>query len=573
MVAATPRERLNRWRRAFGAIVSVAALATATLLAAFGAKDSWHAFGCDSVGAKLDDRVLTNGERFDVIVFGGTPSGAAAARAASERGASVLVLSANDDFGGAIANGLGATDIGAIEANLGLARTFLDDVRRYYGTSDFRTEPKVAECLFERWLDDPNITAVRGVRLEDVTVTGGAITSLMVDLEGKVLDVVASDFVDASYATDLAALAGTEFRLGMGDFYDYDEGALVTRSISPYFTVADAAAATSAITALPQVTGVDDLTDIPHLVTNGTPSFTFRLCVTRDESNRIPFRRSVNYDTYAPAWRLFMENFVGFDRHDTARALDNGTTLTQLWRMAQLPNDKVDLNAAPSSFTNFPMPAEYFENPSERPAILATYQDYFESFLWFVQNDPSVPEMERAALDGYGLCADEFVDNGGWPHDVYLREGRRIVGSATMTATDLTTERTKPDAIAIGSYAMDSKPTVFLWSHGTFARDRGDMIDVPLYDIPFGAMIPANGPRNLVVSVGISASPLAFSSVRMEPQFMQLGEAAGIAAAIASSADHAITPRLASEVLSGLAATGGFRGVAALCSLAASPRC
>jgi hypothetical protein len=213
-----------------------------------------------------------------------------------------------------------------------------------------------------------------------------------------------------------------------------------------------------------------------------------------------------------------------------------------------LPNNKFDLNAGPSSFTNFPIPSTYFTDPTSRASTLAEYRDYLESFLWFVQHDPSVPMMEHTALAGFGLCADEFTTTNNWPLAVYLREGRRLIGASTLTTTDLTADRRKSDAVAFGGYAMDSKPSIVAWSNGRLVRDRGEMVHVQDYAIPFGVMIPATGPSNLIVSVGISASPLAYSSVRMEPQYIELGQAAGVAASIAAERGAALDTRLAPAV-------------------------
>ncbi len=535
-------------------------------------RDAWREFGCDTVGASLDQRSARDGGEFDVVVYGGTPSGAAAARAAAELGANVLIVSDSDLFGGAIANGLGATDVGAVEASVGLAKTYLDDVREYYGTDDLRTEPKVAECIVERWLDNPNIATMRGATLDRARVTDGLITAITFRTSkagAARVTVRGADFIDASYAGDLMGASHVPTRLGMGDFYAYDEGDTATRTLSTYFSLsdpADVASADVAMSALPHVRRVATLDNVAELVTSGMPSFTYRLCITREKNNRLPFAQSPGYDDYAPAWRLFMRNFVGFTAQHEARVLDNGTVLTQLWRIARLPNGKFDLNAAPSSFTNFSIPRAYFDDARTRTEILATYRDYLQSFLWFVQHDPSVPEMERAALADFGLCADEFTTSDSWPANIYLREGRRLVGQRTLTANDILIPHITPDAVAVGSYAIDSKPTSFLWSNGTFARDRGEMIDVPIYEIPFTAMLPAHGPNNLIVSVGISASPLAFSSVRMEPQFLELGHAAGVAAALAAQSDHVLSGDLAPRVQRELARTGGFAGLASICA-------
>jgi hypothetical protein len=515
-------------------------------------RDSWAQFGCDTVAGSLDGRTLTDGQRFDVVVYGGTPSGVAAAHAAAARGRSVLIVSAESTFGGAIANGLGATDVGNPSADIGYARAYLDAVREYYGTNDFRTEPKVAECLFERWLDSPRITAVRNAALSNVIVSNGRITSVALRLGssgGNPIIATGSEFIDASYPGDLMAGAGVANRIGMADLYSYGEPEARDRTLSTVFTIDSTDAPSSAaIAALPQVNETANLDDTASVIERGMPSFTYRLCLTRNPTNVRQFVKGASVARYAPAWRLFMRHYVGFAQQTEAHVLANGTVVTQLWRIAKLPNDKVDLNAGPSSLTNFPIPASYFTDPSTRGSILADYRNYLESFLWFVQHDSSVPAMERTALSGFGLCADEFTATNNWPPAVYLREGRRLVGVTTLTTSDLTTHRTKSDAIAFGGYAMDSKPSIVAWSNGRLVRDRGVMVPVSRYAIPFSIMIPTHGPLNLLVSVGISASPLAYSSVRMEPQYIELGQAAGVAASLAIERGAPLDVRVAPAV-------------------------
>jgi hypothetical protein len=533
-------------------VVVAAALAAASLVVVAAPRDSWVQYGCDVVASSLDTRTLTDGQRFDVVIYGGTPSGVAAARAAAARGRSVLVVSAESTFGGAIANGLGATDVGNPSADIGYARAYLDSVRDFYGTNELRTEPKVAECLFERWLDSPRITAVRNAALSNVIISNDRITGVALRLAssgGNPIAATGSEFIDASYPGDLMAGAGVANRIGMGDLYSYGEPEARDRTLSTVLTIDSTDSPSSAaIAALPQVTQTANLDDIASVIERGMPSFTYRLCLTRNPSNVRPFVKGASVARYAPAWRLFMRHYEGFAQQTEAHVLANGTVVTQLWRIAKLPNDKVDLNAGPSSFTNFPMPSTYFTDPSTRGSILTDYRDYLESFLWFVQHDASVPAMERTALSGFGLCADEFTATNNWPPAVYLREGRRLVGVTTLTTFDLTTHRTKSDAIAFGGYAMDSKPSIVAWSNGRLVRDRGAMVPVSRYAVPLTAMIPASGPSNLLVSVGISASPLAYSSVRMEPQYIELGQAAGVAASLAIERGAPLDERIAPAV-------------------------
>jgi hypothetical protein len=535
------------------------------------AESSWDSFNCTALNQKVAQSSVANNSSYDVVIYGGSPAGVAAARSAAKLGKSVLLLSESGLFGGSISNGVSATDLGSLEANVGLAKTYLEDLKRFYHTTDYRTEPKVAECIFLNWLNSDKVTLGTYTNLESATVSSGKIsdvtfhTSQAPDQE---VTVQAKAFVDASYAGDLMFVSGVKTRLGMADYYSYGETLTKSRSYNLQFKLTDPAEIAQAeidFAKLPHVSIRENLRNYRADVKTGMPSFTYRLCVTDDVQNRLAFAKTSDYETYAPAWRTYMKNYVGFKIQKEVRTLSNGTKLTQLWRLAKLPNDKYDLNAYYSSFTNLTMSREYFTNLGSRQAILDEYSSYLQSFLYFVQNDPSVPVMERETLKNFGLCADEFTSTNGWPQQPYLREGRRLVGKTTITARDILINRIKNDSVAAGSYALDSKPTLFVFANGTYARDRGVMYRAPIYEIPFSSMIPKQGPKNLVVAVGISASPAAYASIRMEPQYIELGQAAGIAAGLVAKQDGSMSSSLVPAIRRELSAAKGFRGIDDIC--------
>lgn len=552
----------------YSALIATLALALASNNISAEAAPKWDEFSCDKRNTKIASSVVENNSAYDVVIYGGTPSGVAAATTAANQGKKVLILSESDLFGGAISNGLSATDIGSIYANVGLAKEFLNQVQNYYHSTDFRTEPKVAECIFRGWLYKKNITTGINTVLDSATIFNNKISDITFHTSSNSLKVTGKTFIDASYAGDLMFEAGVANRLGMADYYKYSESVTSYRKLNLQFRLKDSdsiSQAESDFDKLPQVTIADSMANYKELIASGMPSFTYRLCVTRSSNNLLPFEKTDEYETYAPAWRTWMKNYYGYKIQKQPVIKSNGTTLTQLWRLSKLPNEKYDLNAYFSSFTNLTMKKEYFEQPGNRSAILANYSNYLKSFLWFVQNDPSVPKLEKDALEGFGLCADEFKDTDGWPKLPYLREGRRLIGKTTITTRDVLINRIKPDGIAVGAYPLDSKPTLFVYSNGIYARDRGVMFRAPLYEIPLSAMLPKQGPSNLIVSVGISASPAAFASIRMEPQFMQLGQAAGLAASFAVDRTGAITTGLASPVREALIKANGFQGIRPIC--------
>jgi hypothetical protein len=178
-------------------------------------------------------------------------------------------------------------------------------------------------------------------------------------------------------------------------------------------------------------------------------------------------------------------------------------------------------------------------------------RDYIQTFFWFVQNDPTVPPAVREKFRPFGLCADEFAGNGGWPYQPYVREGRRIVGRDDLTVGDIYINRLKSDTVAVGSYHVDSKTSQWLFTSGALYRDVGVFSSAPVYEIPFAAMVPTFGSvTNLLAPVGLSASPTAYGSVRMEPQYMGLGQAAGLATALASREALSVAALPASRVQS-----------------------
>jgi hypothetical protein len=150
-----------------------------------------------------------------------------------------------------------------------------------------------------------------------------------------------------------------------------------------------------------------------------------------------------------------------------------------------------------------------------------------------MQSDPSVDEVEKKALAGFGMCADEFTDNSNVPYEPYIREGRRVVGKNVMLVTDQKSNITKQDSIGIGMYHIDNKLSISIHHKNRFYRDYTSFDKSKVYEIPYSITVPKTGPKNLLVAVGVSTSPLAYGSIRMEPHYMVIGQATGVAAALA----------------------------------------
>jgi hypothetical protein len=253
------------------------------------------------------------------------------------------------------------------------------------------------------------------------------------------------------------------------------------------------------------------------------------MCLTNHPDNRIEFPKPANYDPkqyellvriYAAGWR---ETFDKFD---------------------PIPNRKTDTNNhGPFSTDNIGMNYDYPDASYERRReILAEHRDYQQGWLYFIANDPRVPKDVQQAMREWGLAKDEFIDNGGWPHQIYVREARRMIGSFVMTENQLRKKRPTPDSVGMGSYAIDSHNVQRYITPEGHVQNEGDIYGrIDPYAIAYGSLVPRrNECGNLLVPVCVSASHIAFGSIRMEPVFMILGQSAATAAALAIDEKQAV---------------------------------
>ena len=501
---------------------------------------------------------------YDIIVFGGTPSGVAAAIAANQTTSRVLLISDRVTVGGAISNGLGAVDIGARFAVTGTAREFFTKVQSHYGDHTmWRTEPHVAEAIFRNMLTRTNITVSTSRLLLNTTVVKDRITCLTLDGGTQVC---AKQFIDASYTGDLIAQSQATNVLGHTDLYAYQEPEATRRHFARMgsFRDLDPNQVESAMRAIPYIDSSATMPDLKGMVLEASPSWTYRLCLTRGKKR--PFTPGANYNQYVHAWRILIKAQYpkGTCRH-WCRVKTNGTIQTKLWQLVRLPNGKYDLNAGSAQLSNFPIGRDYFLKPQTRQSTEKRLKDYLNSFLYFAQNDAAVPEFERQAMTGMGLCADEFTDNSNWPYAPYIRGGVRLVGRSILTTTNIMQRRTSANAVAIGSYLLDTKSSHIVYWKGSVYRDVGLFLKAPVYEIPYETLVPKNGPNNLLSSVNISASATAFGSVRVEAQFMELGQAAGSAAAIAIQNQLMVADIDVSDLRTQLGNDGLVTSVVSLC--------
>lgn len=482
----------------------------------------------------------------DLVVYGCTPAGLTAAITAKSRGRSVTLLCRDRHVGGMTTNGLGWADTGNHAAIGGMARRFYQEVKAHYAavgfegvaTSQSKTEgeedamwvfePHVAEAIYLRWLQDAGIEPVFDARLR---LDPGAIGKRDATIAAiEMLDgtrYTGRMFVDATYEGDLMAMAGVTFTTGREANAVYGErynGVQTANSkhhnfeldIDPYVKPGD------------RSSGLVPLIEAGPPPPDGTgdqriQAYNFRLCMTQDPAIRAPLPKPADYDPWT--YELL------------GRYLDAGWR-HQFRKFDPIPNRKTDVNNYGAISTDFiggnsDYPTAGYER---RRQIFAAHRNYQAGLLWFLQNDPRVPADVRESMADWGLCKDEFVDNDHWPREMYVREARRMVSDFVMTERHLDGRLPTPRSIGLGSYTMDSHNVQRYVNAAGFARNEGD-VQIYLdrtYEIGYGAVVPrAAEATNLFAPVALSASHIAYGSIRMEPVFMILGQSVGEAAVLA----------------------------------------
>ena len=484
-------------------------------------------------------------QNFDVVILGATPGGIAAAIAAARLGRTVALIEYGNHVGGMAASGLGKSDIENRAMIGGLFKEFTQHVLRHYVESygadsenvrlcrdGYYYEPSVAESIFERMLGErAEVSLFKGWRLESARVENEVLVAIEVveRKRGERRAFSARAFVDATYEGDLYAAAAAEFRLGREGRDEYGE----THAGVVYFDYQNCEF-------LPGTTGRGD---------DRLPAYTYRLCLTTDPANSFcPTEPPLDYDR---------RNYLGYfddlaaGRLSGPQVLKPGRgynpahfdTLVRALSVTDIPNGKTDVNINPRPL-GFPFPEEnrgYIGGgDAARQRICQRHRNLTEGLLWFLQNDEQIPAQHREIANGYHLPLDEFVDNGHFPFQLYVREGRRLVGGYTLTegyitGADHDGDARQPDSIAVGEFPIDSFPCRKRQPGDSIVLEGYlgmlDSITRP-YEIPYRIMLPQriNG---LIVPVAASTTHVAYSSIRMEPTWMALGQAAGVAAHLA----------------------------------------
>lgn len=480
--------------------------------------------------------------KFDVVVYGGTAGGVVAAVSAARQGLKVALLEPGKHLGGMVSGGLSWTDFGRKEVIGGYALEFYWRAGRHYKVSQYGQdiawmhEPHVAKDIFRQMLRDAHVAVFLDHRLREksgVQKNGLTIIGIATD-NGASFD--ADVFIDSSYEGDLMSEAGISFTWGRESAKQYGESLGGVRDETPkhQFTVNLAPRGPDG-KLLPEISAQPP--GKPGAADRKVQSYNFRMCFSDDPANQVRFAKPAGYtpQRYALLARLLK-----------ARAAAEGAApkLATLLKIDRIENHKADVNNNGAFSTDYLGGSWEYPNASyrKRAEIWQAHKDYVAGLLYFLANDPQVPAATQAELNVWGLCKDEFADTENWPYQLYIREARRMVGDFVMTQKDLQTELTKPDPIGMGSYNSDSHNIERIVTPEGFVRNEGDMqVAVKPYQIPYRIMLPKRSEaRNLLVPVAFSASHVAYSSVRMEPQYMILGHAAGEAAKMAIESGKAV---------------------------------
>ena len=502
----------------------------------------------------LTTRTLTD-EVHDMVIYGGTSAGIIAGIQARSMGKSVIVIEPSGREGGLTTGGLGQTDIGNKHVVGGLSRSFYERIARYYAdesawewqnadsyksggqsralhgeSTQWTFEPSAALKVYRAWMQEVGLRVVHHERLDrdhGVMKKGYVIQSIRME-SGRTF--VGRMFMDATYEGDLMASAGVRYTVGREPVGQYQESlnGVQTRmakyhqfmkGVDPYRIKGDPGSGLLPFidSMGPGVEGAGDMR---------LQAYCFRMCLTDHPDNRIPFHKPAGYD---PLWyELLLRNFEAGERG-------------MPWIHSGMPNRKTDTNNRTGFSTDFiGQNAAYPEaSYAEREQMVVQHRLYQQGLMWTLANHPRVPDKIRNEVARWGMCRDEFVEGNGWQDQLYVREARRMVSDFVMTQNHCQQKERVSDSIGMGAYTMDSHHVQRYVNSDGFVQNEGD-VEVggfPPYPISFRSMIPRRSEaENLLVPICLSASHMAFGSIRMEPVFMVLGQSAATAACMALDA-------------------------------------
>jgi hypothetical protein len=481
-------------------------------------------------------------ERYDVVVYGGTAGGVLTAVTAAREGLRAALLEPGNHLGGMFTGGLSRTDYGKKEVIGGYALEVFWRLGNHYETRRFGQdaawyfEPKIAEQVLREMLDEVGVKVLYRHRLREktgVAKSGRRVASITME-NGAAFE--ARIFVDSTYEGDLMAQAGVSYTWGRESMAQYGESLAGVRAETPkHQFLVDVSPYGPDGKLLPEVYGGPR--GDPGQGDKKVQAYNFRMILSSDPANQVPYPKPQGYDPrrYELLARLL---------EATVKKNGRAPRMNEVTLIAPIPNKKADINNQGAFSTDYIGGSWDYPEASyaRRAEIWQAHIDYVAGFFYFLAHDPRVPADLQKEVNSWGLAKDEYLDTNHWPHQLYIREARRMVGDFVMTQKDIQTELTKPDPIGMGSYNSDSHNIQRLPTPDGFVRNEGDMqVPVTPYQIPYRVMLPKRGQaENLLVPVCFSASHVAYSTLRMEPQYMILGQAAGVAAKLAIDADKPV---------------------------------
>lgn len=467
----------------------------------------------------------------DLCIYGGTPAGIAAAVQASRMGLRTVIAEFGSHIGGISASGLGRTDFGNKSAIGGISLEFYQELGRRYGGGEavWYFEPHLAKNIFHDWLERDGVDVYFEQQLKQVEKQNGRITRIMME-NGNTFS--AAMYIDATYEGDLLARAGVSYHVGRESNATYREtlngihfghpNHNFKAWVDPYVIEGkpDSGLLPGIMDASPGIQGQGD---------RSVQAYNFRICLTNIPDNRLPIPEPPNYDP---------QMFALLGRYLRAGIWD----AMQLHKM--MPNGKTDLNNYGAVSTDFIGANHEWPDGSHevREAIFQKHVQYNMGLLYYLTHDEQVPGAIRSEVAQWGLPADEFQTTANWPHQLYVREGRRMISEVVLTELHCRRLQVEQDSVGLASYQMDSHNCRRIVIDGRCINEGNVEVkpDDP-YPISYRAIVPRGEEcMNLLVPVCLSASHIAYGSVRMEPVFMILGQSAGTAAALALQSNCAV---------------------------------
>lgn len=505
-------------------------------------------------------KILCAQSHYDLVIIGGNPGGIMAAISAAKLGQTSVILERTEYIGGLPANGLGATDIATRNATTGLFKDFVDRVYQYYVSTygekssqvqlcsnGYHFEPSVATTVFQDMIaehkdkitiltmrqfdSDPNNLIIKDNRIRKIIVTN-RVTGDKEIYEGSV-------FLDATYEGDLGAAAGVPFRVGREGKDEFNEPG--AGRVYKYWGGIEGEGST-------------------FQGDNAVQAYNYRLCLTNNPKNRVLFQKPKNYnrEEYASiindVWtgrntdkamqsvtqKMMEENKISIQKGNESTLPGDKWGIAKATNIVHLPNMKSDANNQHGVFVSTDLPEENWPWPTSswewRDKFAKRLREYTEGLFYFIQNDPELPAQFIQNTREWGLAKDEYTDNGNFPRQVYVREGRRFEGLYFFTAHDAlpVSLGSRPpihqQSITASHYALDSH-AVRKREEGRIHLDGFLSYPTAVYTVPFGVMVPKSV-DNLLLPVPVSGSHIGFSTLRMEPCWMAIGQAAGITASI-----------------------------------------